>query len=324
MAISGTYNGVFLDADSLNQNDLSFNDLKSTLPQWRFFKATAASQTIERIREANIIITNKVVIDANCLKSAKHLKLICVAATGTNNVDLKAAADLGIPVCNVTGYGTASVAQHTLMLMLALATNFPAYQADIRAGIWQQSPQFCLMHHPIIELRGKTLGIIGYGELGRAVSELAKAFGMKVLVSNRPGEVPMAERVSWQECISQADILSLHCLLSKKTQHLINQSVLKQMKPSALLINTARGGLIDESALLTALVSGDIAGAALDVLHEEPPVKGSCLLDASLPNLIISPHNAWASREARQRMVTELGKNIHAFINGQNRNLVSC
>lgn len=322
MATSGIYKGVFLDVNSLDKGDLDLTSLKATLPQWSMYEATDPNQVLEHIEDADVVVSNKVVLNADAINAASRLKLICVAATGTNNIDLAAATTNGVSVCNVRGYGTPSVTQHTFMLMLALATHFPRYQKDLAAGHWQRSDEFCLMQHPILELSGKTLAILGYGELGQAVATLGQAFGMNVIVSERPGATPRPGRVSWEQCLTQADVLSLHCLLTPETQHLINQATLSQMKPTALLINTARGGLVDELALLKALESGEIAGAGLDVLSEEPPVNGNLLLEASLDNLIITPHNAWASLEARQRMVNELSQNIERFLAGEVRNQV--
>ena len=246
-----------------------------------------------------------------------HLKLILISATGSNNVDLQAAKQQGIVVCNCQGYGTAAVAQHSLMLMLNLATSFVRYQQAIQEGKWQQSSQFCLLDYPIVELSGKTLGIVGYGELGQAVAHLARAFGMKVLVAQLPQRPIQEGRIAFSDVLSQVDFLSLHCPLTEETRHLIDESAFKQMKKTAFLINCARGGIVNEQALLNALQNGEIAGAATDVLSVEPPKAGNILLDAHLPNLLITPHSAWGSVDARQRIVQQMVENTQAFLQGQ-------
>ncbi|AFU98624.1 2-hydroxyacid dehydrogenase [Simiduia agarivorans] len=314
--------GVMLDGDSLG-NDLNLKDLRATVPHWDWHPNTQPAQTAERIRQADIIITNKVVLDRALLAQAPTLKLICVAATGTNNVDLAAAAERGICVSNVVNYGPASVAQHTLMLMLNLATRAFDYQRAATDGRWSRSPFFCLLDYPIVELAGKTLGIVGYGTLGKKVGALAQALGMQVLVSARPGQPPTDGRVAFDELLAQADVLSLHCPLTPDTQHLINRDTLAKMKPGALLINCARGPLLDETAVADALRSGQLGGAGLDVLSQEPPSPDHPLLQPGIPNLIVTPHTAWASREARQNLVNILTGNILAFSRGQPRNRVT-
>lgn len=309
--------GVFLDRGSLDLGDLDLAPLLDALPALHCHPATAATETAARVRAAEIVISNKVVLDAAVLAAAPALKLICVAATGTNNVDLGAARARGITVCNCRGYGTPSVAQHTLTLMLALATRLPDYQRAVATGRWQQATQFCLLDFPIRELAGKTLGIIGQGELGGAVAQLAEALGMRVLRAARPGQPSAGGRVALAELLPQVDVLSLHCPLTAETRNLIGAAELALMKPDALLINTARGGLVDEAALAAALRAGRLGGAAFDVLTEEPPVHGNPLLAPDLPNLIVTPHNAWGSRESRQRMVGQLAENIRAFVAGR-------
>ena len=315
-------NGVFLDLETVDQADLDLSHLKQALPHWQFYSATTRDETAERIQDAAIVITNKVILDRDCLSQAEQLRLICVAATGTNNVDLKAAHDLGITVTNVAGYATPSVVQHVFSLMLALTTRLTDYHQAVAEGAWQQSSQFCLLNFPIRELAGKRLGIIGYGELGRAVADVAKAFGMKILTAERPGGTAQPDRVPLEELLPQVDILSLHCPLAENTKNLIGQKELALMKKGALLINTARGGIVDEAALASALRSGEIGGAGVDVLIQEPPVKGNPLLESDIPNLIITPHIAWASQESRQRLVDELVANIEAYRQGEARNLI--
>lgn len=308
---------VFLDQASLDQHDLDFNALQAVFNQVTFYDSTSAEQLLARVHQVEVIITNKVVISAALMVQCPHLKLILISATGSNNVDLQAAKQQGIVVCNCQGYGTAAVAQHSLMLMLNLATSFVRYQQAIQEGKWQQSSQFCLLDYPIVELSGKTLGIVGYGELGQAVAHLARAFGMKVLVAQLPQRPIQEGRIAFSDVLSQVDFLSLHCPLTEETRHLIDESAFKQMKKTAFLINCARGGIVNEQALLNALQNGEIAGAATDVLSVEPPKAGNILLDAHLPNLLITPHSAWGSVDARQRIVQQMVENTQAFLQGQ-------
>lgn len=308
---------VFLDQASLDQHDLDFNALQAVFNQVTFYDSTSAEQLLARVQQVEVIITNKVVISAALMVQCPHLKLILISATGSNNVDLQAAKQQGIVVCNCQGYGTAAVAQHSLMLMLNLATSFVRYQQAIQEGKWQQSSQFCLLDYPIVELSGKTLGIVGYGELGQAVAHLARAFGMKVLVAQLPQRPIQEGRIAFSDVLSQVDFLSLHCPLTEETRHLIDESAFKQMKKTAFLINCARGGIVNEQALLNALQNGEIAGAATDVLSVEPPKAGNILLDAHLPNLLITPHSAWGSVDARQRIVQQMVENTQAFLQGQ-------
>lgn len=316
--------GVILDKGSLG-SDIDYSALTSQLAHWQSYAHTRGDEVAERISHAEVVITNKVQLTEPVLRQASSLKLICVAATGTNNVDLNACRALGIQVCNVAGYATPSVVEHTFALMLTLMRNLRAYDHDLAAGAWQGSPHFCLLDHPISELCGKQLGIIGYGELGKAVAQVARAFGMEVLVAKslRNGSAVKEEgRVELDELLSTVDILTLHCPLTDKTRHLIDRQKLSLMKCSALLINTARGNIVDETALCDALLSEQIAGAAIDVLSVEPPQAGNPLLDLRLPNLIITPHIAWASKESRQRLLNEIAANIQAFKHGGMRNSV--
>jgi glycerate dehydrogenase len=287
-------------------------------------RKTFADQTAERIREAEIVISNKVILNASVLDQARKLKLICVAATGTNNVDIDFCQQHGIKVCNVRDYATASVLQHTFTLILALNTRLLDYQQAVNRGDWSRSEQFCLLDFPIAELQGKTLGIIGHGVLGKAVADLAHAFGMAVLISNRPGsnDCPVG-RTPLEAVIAESDIISLHCPLTDNTRNLVSGRFLAQMQEHALLINTARGGLVDEQALATALRNGAIGGAGLDVLSQEPPPQDHVLLSGNIPNLIITPHTAWASQPSRQRLLNQLADNISAYLNGQPRNIVT-
>lgn len=308
---------VFLDYESLDKNDLDFSQLETVFDELKLFPTTTQAQLLERVQEAEVIISNKVVVDAATLQQCPQLKLILISATGTNNIDLVQARKQGIVVCNCQGYGTAAVAQHTLSLMLALATSLLKYDRAVKQGEWNKASQFCLLDFPIIELSGKTLGIVGYGELGQAVAKLAEAFGMKVLVAslaNRPGD---ASRVPFAELLPQVDFLSLHCPLTDDTRDLIDAQAFDAMKPSAFLINCARGGIVNEAALADALRQGKIAGAATDVLTVEPPKQGNVLLADDIPNLIITPHSAWGSVDARQRIVQQMQQNVLAFKAGQ-------
>lgn len=308
---------VFLDYQSLDQNDLDLTGLAQDFSHLELFAATEPEQVLARIQNADVVISNKVKLDAAILKQCPKLKLILISATGTNNIDLAQAKAQGIVVCNCQAYGTAAVAQHTLMLMLNLATSFVQYDRAVRAGKWQQAKQFCLLDFPIVELAGKTLGIVGFGELGQAVAKLAEAFGMQVIVAQLPNRPLQADRVALVELLPQVDFLTLHCPLTDDTRDLISSAELQAMKSSAFLINCARGGIVNEAALKQALVSGEIAGAATDVLTVEPPVHGHLLLDDSIPNLLITPHSAWGSVDARQRIVEQMRENFAAFQAGQ-------
>ncbi len=314
---------VFLDRDSLDFGDLDMSLLSQAVETLTCYASTEPAAVAERIGEAEIVIVNKVRLDEALMRQAPALKLICVAATGTNNVDLEAAARRGIRVCNCQGYGTASVAQHVLTLVLALSTSLLRYHQAVQAGAWGRSRQFCLLDYPIMELEGKTLGIVGYGELGQAVARLAEAFGMRVLVAARPGTEPSAGRLALSELLPRVDVLSLHCPLTETTRDLIGEDQLALLKPGALLINAARGGVVNEPALLAALQHGRLGGAGVDVLSEEPPRNGNPLLDAKLPNLIITPHSAWGSCEARQRIVGQLTENIQAWMRGSPQRCVA-
>lgn len=303
---------VFLDLASLDKNDLDTGQLYRLSADFQAYPTTAPELIQERIAGRSVVMTNKVVIDDAAMQSNPALRLILVAATGTNNIDLQAAERLGIQVRNCQAYGTPAVAQHTLMLMLVLITRFESYRQAVKDGAWQRSSQFCLLDYPIAELCGKTLGILGYGELGQAVGRLAEAFGMRVIAGALPGR-PHPGRPALVELLPQVDILSLHCPLTEQTRNMIDARALALMKPGSLLINAARGGLVDEQALVDSLRAGHLGGAACDVLSVEPPVKGNPLLATDIPNLVITPHSAWGSREARQRIVGQLADGLRAF-----------
>ncbi len=308
---------VFLDEKSLNRGDLSRDALLSVTNNWTFYPETNAQDVNERIAKATIVVSNKVQLGEEHFRNNPGLKLIAVAATGTNNIDLEAATRYGITVVNVRGYGTASVVQHVVGVMIALCRNTPSYQQAIREGRWQRSDQFCLFDYPIRELGELTLGIIGYGELGRHLAETVQnTFGMQVLIANRPGTDPVAGRLLLDELLPQVDILSIHAPLTPQTRNLISTAQLAQMKPTAFLINAARGGIVDEQALADALRDHTIAGAAVDTLTIEPPPEDNPLLSTDIPNLILTPHIAWASRAARQRLQDMVADNIRAYLSG--------
>ncbi len=317
---------VFLDAGTTDIGDLDFSKIEK-LGKLNCHDLTLPSQIIERLSDTQIVLSNKTVIDKNIIESCPQLKLIQVVATGYNNIDIEAAQQHGIAVCNVSGYSTPAVAQHTLTLLLNLATQIHRYATE--AAEWPRSPYFTRLDHLISELAGKTLGIAGMGTIGSLVADLAEAFGMNVIALQRAGQSPAPAnsvnsakrpRVSRDEFFSSCDAISLHCPLTPDTHHLINLDSLAQMKPSAFLINTGRGDLVDENALADALRNHKIAGAALDVLSSEPPPTDHPLLSPDIPNLIITPHTAWASREARQRLLDGVANNIQAFLSGKSLN----
>jgi glycerate dehydrogenase len=304
---------VFLDTEGLD--DRFLGNLEKECSSLKLFATTAPEELAKRIIGADLIILNKVAITRKHLEAAPTIKLICVVATGIDVIDMQAATELGVTVCNCQAYGTDSVVQHVFSLILALHTHILSYHNEVLAGRWQKANQFCLLDHPIIELKGKTLGIVGYGTLGQGVSKIAQAFGMKVVVARRPGNPP-DERPTLSEILPEVDILTLHCPLTNQTRNLIDENALGLMKPSAFLINCARGGIVDETALVEALKSARIAGAAIDVLSVEPPKDSNPLLEVQLSNLIITPHIAWASREARQRIIDQTVENIRDYKTG--------
>ncbi|MFW1815048.1 2-hydroxyacid dehydrogenase [Acinetobacter guillouiae] len=308
---------VFLDYESLDKQDLDFSQLSAAFDDLILYPSTTAEQVLARIQDVDVVISNKVIVNAEAMEQCKNLKLILISATGTNNIDLDFARSKGIVVCNCQGYGTSAVAQHTLTLMLALATSLLKYEHAVKQGEWNKSPIFCLLDFPIIELSGKTLGIIGYGELGQAVAKLAEAFEMKILVASLPNRPTHKDRTPFAELLTQVDFLSLHCPLTAETRDLIDAQAFDKMKKSAFLINCARGGIVNEQALADALRQGKIAGAATDVLSVEPPTQGNVLLADDIPNLIITPHSAWGSVDARQRIVNQMLENVEAFKQGK-------
>jgi glycerate dehydrogenase len=315
--------GVFLDVATVDNGDLRLDALDRQLPEWRFHPQTQASDTARRIREADVVITNKVRLGAAELGAAGNLKLVLIAATGTDVVDLQAAKERGVLVCNVRDYCSDSVAQHVLAMMLNLVSHQAAYSARARSGEWRDRGLFSLHDEPIRELHRLTLGIIGYGTLGKSVANLARAVGMNVLVGERRGRDPRPARLEFRQLVKGADIISLHCPLTSDTRHMFDRDVFRAMKKDALLINTARGDIVNEQHLADALRAGEIGGAGIDVFSEEPPADGHPLLASDIPNLIITPHNAWASSLARQECIDQLTAALRAFERGTPLNRVA-
>lgn len=310
---------VFLDRDSVRTNFRAPN-----FPhQWIDYPTTKPDEILPRLRDATIAITNKIPLRAEVLSQLPKLRLITLAATGYDCVDVNYCRAHNIAVCNVRHYSSQSVAEHVLMLLLTLHRNFTAYQADVKSGDWQRSTTFCVNTHPIRDLHGSTLGIIGHGAIGQTVANLAAAFGMRVLIGERKGAtVIRAGRVSFTDVIQASDAITLHCPLTPETRGMIGAAEFAQMKPNAILINCSRGGLVDEAALVKALQTGQIAGAGIDVLSLEPPRDGNPLLAVELLNLIVTPHNAWASQQAQQLLADQIIEILEGFINGNPLNQV--
>ena len=310
---------VVLDRDTLVNRPFDF-DFPHTLSS---YGTTEAHETLERIRGADIVITNKVVISAQAFAENPQLKLVAVTATGVNNVDIEAAKQNGTAVCNIRAYGNESVAEHAFMMMITLMRNLPAYQRDVAAGLWENSPFFCHLGAPMRDLNGKTLAIFGRGNIGKTLATYAQAFKMNVVFAEHKNAQNVRDGyVSFDEAIRSADVVSLNCPLTPQTANMIGEAELQQMKPGAILINCGRGGLVDEAALVAALKYGQIGGAGFDVLTQEPPRDGNPLLKARLPNLIVTPHIAWASQEASNRLFDILLDNINHFVAGNPQNLV--
>ena len=299
---------------------LDITELQALLPDLEIYDDTDNKQMPERIASAEIVLGNKVMLSESLFNGAPHLRLIGLTATGTDNVDLVAAKKRGIAVCNIRAYCTQSVAEHVFGCLLNLAHNLDAYATEVRQGAWQEADNFCMLTHPIRELSAMTLGIIGYGELGRGVANIARAFNMDVIVAARPGTDDIPDgRVSMDELLRRADAITLHCPLGDATRKLFGAAEFAAMKRTAFLINTARGGLVDSQALVDALRAGEIAAAAVDVLPQEPPVNGDPLLDYEGRNLVVTPHIAWGTLTARQAAIDELTANIAAFLDGRER-----
>ena len=313
---------VFLDFGTVSNGDLDTGSLERVIPGLVLHQQTSTEQVAERIAGFEVVFANKAIIDCATIAANPQLRLIALTATGVDNVDLAAARESGIAVCNLHDYCTQSVIQHVFAMLLALTHRLHDYGQLVRAGDWEQAGQFSTFPYAIRELHGRVFGIVGHGTLGRAVGRTAAEFGMQVEIANRPGGPRLEGRVDLDELLPRADVLSLHCPLTDATRGLISSARLARMKPDAVLINTARGALVDAAALAQALKSGRLGGAGIDVLEREPPAPGHALLDPSIPNLILTPHIAWAAREARQRCLDELALNVVAFNEGHRRNRV--
>lgn len=303
---------VFLDAQTMG-SDVSLKPLERAVGELTCYQVTEPDDVLDRLRDAEVAIVNKVVLNEQHFAALPNLKFIAVTATGVNNIDTQAARARNIEVKNVSGYARPALVQHTFSLILALAANLLRYHQAVQDRRWGESSMFCLLDYPMQELAGKTLGIIGYGDLGQGVAAAARAFEMNVLVAARAGQKAGAERVALDEMLPQVDVLSIHCLLSDETRNLIDEKALRSMRSNALLINTSRGGIVDEVALARALREGWIGGAGVDVLTEEPPRHGNPLLERDIPNLIVTPHCAWGTREARERIVEMTARNLAGF-----------
>jgi len=322
-------NGIFLDAVTVDRSDMDMSGISAVLAGFKVNALTKQNDVISQIKGKQVIISNKVKITEKILTLSQDLKLICIAATGMNNIDLQAAIDQGVVVCNVENYANESVSQHVFGLMISLIRNFSAYKNALDNKEWHESQFFSLLNYNIENLNDKTLGIIGYGALGKAVEKVAHCFGMNVIVAEHKNitlDKVRVGRVSFETVIEKADIITLHCPLTEETKNLISTRQFQKMKPSCILINTARGGLVDEQALLIALKNEMIAAAGIDVLEQEPPSNKSILVGdetENLNNLIVTPHIAWASRQSRQKLIDKIAENINYFITDEYHNLTN-
>ncbi len=311
---------VFLERDSVKA-DVRRPNFEH---EWIEFDECSSDEVVERLKDATIAIVNKVYFYDETLAELPNLKLIALAATGTDKVDLESCRRRGIAVCNIRNYATHTLPEHVFMLALALKRNLLRYREDVRRSEWQKAKQFCLFDYPISDLHNSTLGIVGYGALGKSVAQIGEAFGMRVLISeHKDAETVREGRVSFENILHESDVVSLHCPLNEKTRNLIGKAEFSKMKPTTVLINTSRGGLVNENDLVEALKNNVIGGAGFDVLTKEPPAEGNPLLDLDLPNFILTPHNAWASAEAMQTLADQLIDNIEAFVKGEPQNLVT-
>jgi len=313
---------VFLDFGTVSNGDLDTGPLERVLPGLVIHEQTLSDQVGARIAGFEVVLANKAIIDGATIARNPRLRLIALTATGVDNVDIAAACASGVAVCNLRDYCTPSVVQHVFAMLLALTHRLHDYDRLVHAGGWEKAGQFSTFPYPIRELQGHLFGIVGHGTLGRGVARIAACFGMRVVTANRPGGSPVAGRMDIDVLLPQVDVLSLHCPLTDATRGLISAARLARMKPDAVLINTARGALVDAAALAAALKAGRLGGAGIDVLEREPPPPDHPLLDASVPNLIVTPHVAWAARESRQRCLDELALNVAAFLEGQTRGRV--
>lgn len=310
---------VFLD-----RSTVVANIRKPAFPhQWEEYPATTGEQVLARLKDATIAITNKVHLRRETLAQLPMLKMVAVSATGTDNVDIAYCKERGIVVSNIRNYASHTVPEHVFMLVLALRRNLLAFREDVQKGEWQKAAQFCLFTHPVRDLHGSTLGIMGGGSIGKSVAQIAQAFGMQVLQSEHKGVTTVRPGyTAFDTVLRESDVITLHLPLKDNTRHMISTAEFERMRAGALLINTARGGLVDETALLQALQAGRLGGAGFDVLSKEPPTEGNPLLDINLPNFILTPHVAWSGREAMQTMADQLIDNIEAYVAGAPRNLV--
>ncbi|KJY85746.1 glycerate dehydrogenase [Vibrio neptunius] len=292
--------------------------------QWIEYDFTSPELVVERLKNAQIVITNKVVLDAAVLRQLPELKLVAVSATGFNNIDIDYCREQSIAVTNVQGYATQSVPEHVVGMIFALKRNLIGYHNDIANGEWQRNKQFCFFTHPIGDVAGSTLGVVGSGALGQATAVLARAVGMQVIYAEHKGANHCRNGyLPFEQVLMMADVLTLHCPLNERTHHLIGHQELTQMKPHSVLINTGRGGLVDEMALLEALKRGTIAGAGVDVFSQEPADDSNPLLaNINLPNLLLTPHVAWGSDSSIQNLANILMDNINAFHQGREQNRV--
>lgn len=313
---------VFLDDAMYSlDGDVDFGGISSQGDYVHYANSTP-DEGVERGRDAHVLITNKAKVTAAAIETGRDLRLVAAAATGYDNVDVQAASARGIPVCNVPGYAENTVPQHAFALVLNLATQAFRYAADVAAGDWEAADGFTLLRYPTFELHGKAIGIIGFGTIGRGVARIAEGFGMRVIAHDALGIADGAyPNTPIDELLRVADVVTVHTPLNDATRNLIDSEAIALMKPSALLINTARGGIVDERALAEALNQGRLAGAGFDVLTSEPPSDGNPLLTAR--NALITPHSAWSTREARQNLITRTAENVRAFLAGTPRNIVN-
>ena len=316
---------VFLDYKTVDAGDLDLESIRAVLPEIKVYPYSTEAEVLDRIQDIEVAIANKIEFDSKVFDYANKLRLICVTATGTNNIDLDSAEKAGVTICNIRDYCTESVTQHVLLSILSLSHSYFDYMHSIQRGEWQEGSGFSLLEHPIKELSGKKLGIVGFGVLGKGVAKGASILGMETLIceSFNPDKPDGSlHRVGFDELLRESDVVSLHCPLTEETDDIFNDDAFEKMKSSAILINTARGGLVNDQALIKAIENKSIAGAAIDVLDQEPPDSDHPLMKKNYKNLIITPHIAWAARESRQRALDRIADNVEAFQRGKPINVV--
>lgn len=316
---------VFLDYKTVDAGDLDLESIRAVLPEIKVYPYSTEAEVLDRIQDIEVAIANKIEFDSRVFDYANKLRLICVTATGTNNINLDSAEKAGVAICNIRDYCTESVTQHVLLSILSLSHSYFDYMHSIQRGEWQEGSGFSLLEHPIKELSGKKLGIVGFGVLGKGVAKALSILGMETLIceSFNPDKTDDSlDRVGFDEMLRESDVVSLHCPLTEETDGIFNEDAFEKMKSSAILINTARGGLVNDQALIKAIENKSIAGAAIDVLDQEPPGLDHPLMQNNYKNLIITPHIAWAAREARQRALDRIADNIEAFMKGKPINVV--